>query len=87
MSDKAFRLSLAFLLAIFVAGSLAIGYRFAEQLARFAEQIAQNGRYAQFDVQKASRPEGAATVHQYESWAIDTRTGQVVVLSDPRIGR
>ena len=80
MSDKTFRLSLVVLLAIFVAGSFAIGYR-------FTEQVAQNGRYTQFDVKKASRPEGAATVHQYESWAIDTRTGKVVVLPDPRGGR
>ncbi|HEV2292427.1 MAG TPA: hypothetical protein VGR35_01145 [Tepidisphaeraceae bacterium] len=80
MSDKMFRLSLIVLLAIFVARSLTIGYR-------FAEQAAQNGRYTQFDLQKASRPEGWATVQQYESWAIDTRTGQIVVVSDPCGGR
>ena len=80
MSEKSFRLSIVLLLAVFVLGSLLIGYR-------LAEQVAQNGRFVQYDLQKASRPEGASTVNKYENWAVDTRSGQVVVVGDPVSGR
>ncbi|TVQ55430.1 MAG: hypothetical protein EA377_03490 [Phycisphaerales bacterium] len=85
MSEQRFRLCAIILLMVFISGVLIIGNRLANQLAHSAEQLvqsaeqrAQNGRYTQFDLAKASRPAGASTVHLYESWVVDTRTGEVL---------
>lgn len=92
MNEKPFRLCIIVLLTIFVVGVLFIGNRLAEQLAQSAEQLAQsaeqraeNGRHMQFDLAKASRPQGATTVRAYESWVIDTRTGEVTSKPTPRL--
>ena len=77
MNEKSYRLCMASLLAVFVIGVLVIGYR-------FSDQVAENGRYVQFDLSKASRPDGAMTVHAYETWVIDTRSGQLAIRDDPR---
>ena len=91
MSERHFRLCAIILLAVFIGGVLMIGNRLARQLEQSAEyraqsaaQQAENGRYVQFDLAKASRPGGAATVHAYESWVVDTRTGEVTSAATPR---
>jgi hypothetical protein len=76
MDERSFRLSLVVLLAIFVVGVLGIGWR-------FTESTAQNGRFIQFDLGKTSLPQGGTSFNKYERWAIDTRTGQVLILSNP----
>ena len=73
MSEKSYRLCVVSLLAVFVVGVLAIGYRFTE-----------NGRYVQFDLRKMSRPDDAAIVHAYGTWVIDTRSGQLAIRNDPQ---
>ena len=84
MSEQLFRFCIVVLLTVFVVGVLVIGNRLASQLAQTAEERAQNGRYVQFDLTKVSRPGGAATVHGYESWVVDTRTGEVLSQATPR---
>ena len=65
MSEGVYRLCKLVLLVIFVAGSLFIGWQFA-----------QNGRYVQFDRQKDSLVIGA-TAQGGATQVIDTRTGAV----------
>lgn len=66
MEEDTFRKCVIILLAIFVIGTLVIGFRMAE-----------NGRYVQYDIGKSALPDGTL-VHRYERFVFDTRTGAII---------
>jgi hypothetical protein len=71
MTENTYRLAKVILLAIFVAGSLVIAYRFSE-----------NGRYVQYDKRRTYSPDGKERMVTPAYMIFDTRTGKA--LSPPR---
>jgi hypothetical protein len=66
MDEDSFRKCVVVLLALFVIGSMVVGFRMAE-----------NGRYVQYDISKSALPDGTM-VPQCENLFFDTRTGEVI---------
>ena len=72
MKEEQYRFCKMVLLAIFVAGALIIGGRIAES----ERQIAENGRYVQYDHNKDLTTTGNIT-QTFPTKIFDTRTGEI----------
>ncbi len=65
MTEARYRLCKVVLLAIFVVGSLYIGFL-----------ISQNGRYVQYDIRREYSPDGDVHQEAPDHYIWDTRTGR-----------
>ena len=72
MSEERYRIGKLIVMAVFVLGALGIGGKMADSV----RQLAENGRYVQFDRKKDSVTTGSTTA-TYATQVIDTRTGTV----------
>ena len=74
MKEERYRTYKLILLTIFVGGALVIGCKLSESV----RQLAENGRYIQYDVRKDWMPEAKNFV---PTEMVDTRTGAVQPLT------
>ena len=65
MNENTYRLTKTVLLAMFVIGFLAIGWR-----------VSSTGRYVQFDRQKTYSPDGTSRLANPPNYVIDSWTGE-----------
>jgi hypothetical protein len=72
MNEERYRVGKLMLWAIFVAGTLIIGARISQS----ERQLAENGRYIQYDRNKDTTTTGNTT-QTYPTKILDTRTGEV----------
>jgi hypothetical protein len=72
MKEEQYRICKLALLAAFVAGTLIIGGRISES----ERQIAENGRYVQYDHNKDMTMTGNTT-QTFPTKIFDTRTGEI----------
>jgi hypothetical protein len=72
MNEERYRVGKLVLWAIFVAGTLIIGERVSES----ERQLAENGRYVQYDRNKDTTTTGN-TMQTFPTKILDTRTGEV----------
>ena len=70
MTEERYKKYKLILLTVFVVGALAIGGKISQSVW----QLAENGRYIQYDRQKDSVTTGNST-KGYTTYVIDTRTG------------
>jgi hypothetical protein len=72
MSEEIYRIYKLIVMVVFVVGALGIGGKIADSM----RQLAENGRYTQYDNQKDTLTTGSTT-ERYPTKFIDTRTGAV----------
>ena len=72
MTEERYKICKLILLAVFVIGVLVIGGKISDSV----RQLAENGRYIQYDFQKDAVTTGNTTQH-FPTTIVDTRTGVV----------
>jgi hypothetical protein len=72
MSEERYRICKLIVIVVFVFGALGIG----GQIANSVRELAENGRYIQFDRQRDVLTQGTSSM-SYPTQVIDTRTGAV----------
>jgi hypothetical protein len=72
MTEEKYRTCKLVVMGVFVVGALGIGGKIADSV----RQLAENGRYTQYDHQKDALTRGNTT-ETYPTKFIDTRTGAV----------
>jgi hypothetical protein len=72
MAEERYKIYKLIVLIIFVGGFLGIGWRISNDI----KQLAENGRYVQYDIRKDSSTVGNTTT-TIPTQIIDTRTGTV----------
>ena len=72
MSEGIYRICKLIIMVVFVIGALSIGGKIADSV----RQLAENGRYIQYDLQKDTLTTGSST-QSFPTRIMDTRTGAV----------